>query len=48
MQSDGISFGGDVVLDSFNMVYRDVENILRPIYKKQIFSDHEDYEDFRF
>ena len=28
MQSDGNSFCGDVVLDSFNMSYRDKDSIL--------------------
>ena len=37
MQSDGNSFWGDVVLDSFNMVYREEGCILdKKIYKKQI------------
>ena len=35
MQSDGNSFCGDVVLDSFNKASRDEDNILDQIYKKQ-------------
>ena len=34
MQSDGNSFCGDVVLDSFNMAYRDENSIIcRPNYE---------------
>ena len=33
MQSDGNSFYGDVVLDSFNEIFLDEDNILDPIYK---------------
>ena len=33
MQSDGNSFCGDVVLNSFNKVYRDEDNILDQVYK---------------
>ena len=36
MQSDGYSFYGDVVLDSFNIAYRDEESILD---QKQIYLD---------
>ena len=32
MQSDGNSFGGDVVSDSFDKTFRDDENILDQIY----------------
>ena len=35
MQSDGNSFCGDVVLDSFNKTYRDEDNILDQIYKSK-------------
>ena len=35
MQSDGNSFGGDVVLDSFNKTFRDEDNILDQIYKSE-------------
>ena len=38
MQSDRNSFCGDVVLDSFNMAYRDEDSILYQIYKI-LFSD---------
>ena len=37
MQSDGNSFIGDVVLDSFNMSNRDEDSILDQKYEKQIF-----------
>ena len=37
-QSQSNSLLGDVVLDSFNMVYRDKDSILDQIYEKQIFS----------
>ena len=35
---------GDVVLDSFNILYRDEDSILDQIYEKQLFSAfyHED------
>ena len=36
MQSDKNRFCGDVVLDSFNIAYKDEDNILDQIYKKQI------------
>ena len=39
MQSDGNSYCGDVVLDSFNMTYRDEDGILDQKYEKQIFWD---------
>ena len=35
MQSDGNSFGGDVVSDSFNKTLRDEENILDQVYKSK-------------
>ena len=35
MQSDGNSFGGDVVLNSFNKVSRDEDNILDQGYKSK-------------
>ena len=35
MQSDGNSFGGDIVSDSFNKTLRDEDNILDKIYKSQ-------------
>ena len=35
MQSDGISFRGDVVLDSFNRAYWDEDTILEQIYKSK-------------
>ena len=37
MQSDGNSFCGDVVSDSFNMEYGDEDSILDKKYEKQIF-----------
>ena len=37
MQSDGNSFCGDVVLDSFSMVYSDENNIKDHKYKKRFF-----------
>ena len=36
MQSDGNSYCGDVVLDSFNMAHKDKDSILYLKYKKQI------------
>ena len=39
MQSDGNKFGGDVVLDSFNMAFRYKDSILDLIYEKQVFLD---------
>ena len=42
-----IFFWGDVVLDTFNNVSRDEDNILDQIYVKQIFSDFY-YEDLKF
>ena len=47
MQSDGNSFGGDVVLKSVNIGSSDEDGILDQIYKKQIFSDFFQ-EDFTF
>ena len=47
MQSDGKSFGRDVVLDYVNMAYRDIDNILYQIIEKKIFSDFY-YEDLKF
>ena len=38
-QSFAISFWGDVVLDTFNNVSRDADNILYQIYLKQICPD---------
>ena len=38
---------GDVVLEGFNMVYRDEDSILDQIYENQIFSAFY-YEDLRF
>ena len=35
MQSDGNSYCGDVVLDSFNKVYWDEDTILEQIYKRK-------------
>ena len=45
MQSDGNSFYGDVVFDSFNKVSRDDDSILYQKYEKQLFWDfyYEDY-----
>ena len=37
MQSDRNNFCGDVVLDSFNMAYKDKDSILDKIYEKPIF-----------
>ena len=37
MQSDEKSFFGDVVLDSFDMSYRDEDSIIDQKYEKQIF-----------
>ena len=37
MQSDGNSFCGDVVLDSFNKASRDEDQILDQIYHFKIF-----------
>ena len=36
MQPYGNSFGGEIVLDSFNIVYRDEGSILDQKYKKKI------------
>ena len=36
MQPVGNSFGGDVVLESFNMAFRGEDNILYQYKKKQI------------
>ena len=47
MQSDGNSFYEDVVLDSFNNVSRDEDNISYQIYIKEICSDFY-YDDFKF
>ena len=38
MQSDVNSFCGDVVLDSFYMVYNDEDSIYDQKYEKRIFS----------
>ena len=45
MQSDGNSFCGDVVLDSFNKASRDENNILDQMYKSKKCSDYF-YDDF--
>jgi len=37
MQSVGNSFGGDVVLDSFNKTFWEEDNILDQIYKSKYF-----------
>ena len=47
MQSDENSFSDDVVLDSFNMIYSDEDNIEDLEYKKRIFGDLYE-EDFKF
>ena len=47
MQSDGNSFCGDVVLDSFNMVNSDEDSIWDKKYEKHFFYDLS-YEDLRF
>ena len=47
MQSYRDSFGGDVVLDSFNIAFRDENINLFQIYERQIFWDLH-YEDTRF
>ena len=39
MQSDGNSSWGDVVLDSFDMAYRDEKSFIDQIYERQICSD---------
>ena len=39
IQSDGNSFYGDVVLNNFNMSYRDEYSISDQKYEKQIFWD---------
>ena len=39
MQSDGNSFCGDVVLDSFNMVYNVEDSNYDQKHEKQIFLD---------
>ena len=36
MQSNGNRFGGDFVLDSVNMAYRDEDSISNQVYEKQI------------
>ena len=46
-QSYANSFWGYVVLDSFNNVFRNDENILDQIYIKQMFPDYY-YEDLKF
>ena len=47
MQSDGNSFCGDIVLDSFNMVYSDENSIYDQKYEKRTFWDLY-FEDFKF
>ena len=42
-----IVFGGDVVLDSVNMAYRDEVQTLDQIHQKQIFLDFY-YQDLKF
>ena len=46
MQTDGYNYWGDVVLDSFNMAYRDEDSIWDKKCAKQIFWNLY-YEDFR-
>ena len=43
MQSDGNSFCGDVVSDSFNNTFRDEYNILDQIYKSKYVCSYNDY-----
>ena len=40
MQPYGNSFGGEIVLDSFNIVYRDEGSILDQKYEKKMCLDH--------
>ena len=47
MQSERKSFIGDVVLDSFDISYRDEDSMLDQKYEKQIFLALY-YEDFKF
>ena len=47
MQSDGNSFCGDVVLDTFNMVYSNEDSIFDKKYEKRIFGELY-YEHFKF
>ena len=47
MQSDGNSFCGDVIFDSFNKECRVEASILDQIYEKRICLEFY-YEDFRF
>ena len=47
MQSDGNRLCGDVVLDSFNMVYGHEDSILEQKYEKQISRDRY-HKDFKF
>ena len=47
MQSDGNSFCGDVVLDSFNIEHSDEDSILDKKYEKQIIWKLY-YKDFEF
>ena len=46
MQSDGNSFGGEIVLENVNMVSRGEDSILDQINEYQIFIDlyNEDFE----
>ena len=44
MQSDGNRFWGDDVLDSFDMAYRDEDNILDQMNKTNMFGFY--YDDF--
>ena len=36
MQSEGISFSGDIVLDSFNILYSDEDSIYDQKHEKRI------------
>ena len=47
IQSNGISFGGGIILDTFNMVHSDEKSISEQKYEKRIFWDLY-YEVFRF
>ena len=47
MHSDGNSFWGDVVLNSFKKAYRDEDSILEQKYEKKISWDLY-YEDIQF
>ena len=47
MQSNWNSFGGDVVLDSFNIAYRHEDSVLEQKHEKKI-SRNRYYKDFKF